>query len=75
MIVIIIFNSWRAAAFSICLLRRAEGTCLRPPGCGAAGRGGRPWQQLAVPLLPTIAALLTNTLLITLWTLTTSRRS
>jgi multiple sugar transport system permease protein len=69
MAVIIIFNIWRGTAFSMLLYSAALNTV---PGSHlevARLAGARPWQQLRDIVLPTIRRhVLTNTLLITLWT-------
>lgn len=67
--VIIIFNIWRGTAFSMLLYSAALSTI---PGSHlevARLSGARPWQQLRDVVLPGIRRhVLTNTLLITLWT-------
>jgi multiple sugar transport system permease protein len=69
MAVIIIFNIWRGTAFSMLLYSAALNTV--PPSHLEVARmaGARQWQQLRDIVLPTIRRhILTNTLLITLWT-------
>ena len=69
MIVIIIFNIWRGTAFSMLLYSAALSTVPSSHLEVARLAGARPWQQLRDVVLPTIRRhVLTNTLLITLWT-------
>ena len=69
MIVIIIFNIWRGTAFSMLLYSAALSTVPSSHLEVARLAGARPWQQLRDIVLPTIRRhVLTNTLLITLWT-------
>ena len=67
---IIVFNTWRGTAFSMLLfsaaLRRRAAVAA---GVGPAGRAPAPSQQLRDVVLPHIRGhVLTNTLLISLWT-------
>ncbi|MEO5982581.1 MAG: sugar ABC transporter permease [Pedococcus sp.] len=69
MAVIIIFNIWRGTAFSMLLYSAAINTVPRSHLEVARMAGARPWQQLRDVVLPTVKRhVLTNTLLITLWT-------
>ena len=69
MAVIIIFNIWRGTAFSLLLYSAALNTVPASHLEVARLAGARPWQQLRDIVLPTIRRhVLTNTLLITLWT-------
>jgi len=69
MAVIIIFNIWRGTAFSMLLYSAALSTVPSSHLEVARLAGARPWQQLRDIVLPTIRRhVLTNTLLITLWT-------
>ena len=69
MAVIIIFNIWRGTAFSLLLYSAALNTVPRSQLEVARLAGARPWQQLRDVVLPTVRRhILTNTLLITLWT-------
>jgi multiple sugar transport system permease protein len=69
MSVIIIFNIWRGAAFSMLLYAAALNTVPTSHLEVARMAGARPWQQLRDVVLPTVRRhVLTNTLLITLWT-------
>ncbi|HEY7049765.1 MAG TPA: sugar ABC transporter permease [Jatrophihabitantaceae bacterium] len=69
MAVIIIFNIWRGTAFSMLLYSAALNTVPASHLEVARLAGARPWQQLRDVVLPTIRRhVLTNTLLITLWT-------
>ena len=69
MAVIIIFNIWRGTAFSMLLYSAALNTVPASHLEVARLAGARPWQQLRDIVLPTIRRhVLTNTLLITLWT-------
>jgi multiple sugar transport system permease protein len=69
MAVIIIFNIWRGTAFSMLLYSAALGTVPRSQLEVARMAGARSWQQLRDVVLPTVRRhILTNTLLITLWT-------
>jgi multiple sugar transport system permease protein len=69
MAVIIIFNIWRGTAFSMLLYSAALNTVPTSHLEVARLAGARPWQQLRDIVLPTIRRhVLTNTLLITLWT-------
>jgi multiple sugar transport system permease protein len=67
--VIVIFNIWRGTAFSMLLYSAALNTV--PPSQLEVARmsGATGWQQLRDVVLPTVRRyILTNTLLITLWT-------
>ncbi len=69
MAVIVIFNIWRGTAFSMLLYAAALNTVPTShlEVARMAGAGG--WQQLRDVVLPTVRRhVLTNTLLITLWT-------
>jgi len=69
MAVIIVFNIWRGTAFSMLLYSAALSTVPASHLEVARMAGARPWQQLRDIVLPTIRRyVLTNTLLITLWT-------
>lgn len=69
MAVIIIFNIWRGTAFSMLLYTAALGTVPRSHLEVARMAGAGSWQQLRDVVLPTVKRhILTNTLLITLWT-------
>ncbi|WP_299445820.1 carbohydrate ABC transporter permease [uncultured Phycicoccus sp.] len=69
MLVIVIFNIWRGAAFSMLLYSAALNTVPRSHLEVARMSGARGWQQLRDVVLPTVKRhVLTNTLLITLWT-------
>jgi multiple sugar transport system permease protein len=69
MAVIIIFNIWRGAAFSMLLYAAALNTVPASHLEVARMAGARQWQQLRDVVLPTVRRhVLTNTLLITLWT-------
>jgi multiple sugar transport system permease protein len=69
MAVIIIFNIWRGTAFSMLLYSAALNTVPTSHLEVARMAGARQWQQLRDIVLPTIRRhILTNTLLITLWT-------
>ncbi|MGO4341814.1 carbohydrate ABC transporter permease [Pedococcus sp. 2YAF34] len=69
MAVIIVFNIWRGTAFSMLLYAAAINTVPRSHLEVARMAGARPWQQLRDVVLPTVKRhVLTNTLLITLWT-------
>jgi multiple sugar transport system permease protein len=69
MAVIIIFNIWRGAAFSMLLYAAALNTVPTSHLEVARMAGARQWQQLRDIVLPTVRRhVLTNTLLITLWT-------
>lgn len=69
MAVIIIFNIWRGTAFSMLLYSAALNTVPASHLEVARLAGARPWQQLRDIVLPTVRRhVLTNTLLITLWT-------
>jgi multiple sugar transport system permease protein len=69
MAVIIVFNIWRGTAFSLLLYSAALNTVPASHLEVARLAGARPWQQLRDVVLPTIRRhILTNTLLITLWT-------
>lgn len=69
MAVIVIFNVWRGAAFSMLLYAAALNTVPTSHLEVARMAGARPWQQLRDVVLPTVRRhVLTNTLLITLWT-------
>jgi len=69
MAVIIVFNIWRGTAFSMLLYSAAINTVPRSHLEVARMAGARPWQQLRDVVLPTVKRhVLTNTLLITLWT-------
>jgi multiple sugar transport system permease protein len=69
MAVIIIFNIWRGTAFSMLLYSAALNTVPTSHLEVARLAGARPWQQLRDIVLPTVRRhVLTNTLLITLWT-------
>jgi multiple sugar transport system permease protein len=69
MAVIVIFNIWRGAAFSMLLYAAALNTVPTSHLEVARMAGARPWQQLRDVVLPTVRRhVLTNTLLITLWT-------
>jgi multiple sugar transport system permease protein len=66
---LVVFNIWRGTAFSMLLSGAALNTV--PPSYLETARlsGASGWQQLRDVVLPTIrATLLTNLLLITLWT-------
>jgi multiple sugar transport system permease protein len=69
MAVIIIFNIWRGTAFSMLLYTAALSTVPRSHLEVARMAGASRWQQLRDVVLPTVKRhILTNTLLITLWT-------
>jgi multiple sugar transport system permease protein len=69
MAVIIIFNIWRGTAFSMLLYTAALATVPRSHLEVARMAGASRWQQLRDVVLPTVKRhVLTNTLLITLWT-------
>jgi multiple sugar transport system permease protein len=69
MAVIIIFNIWRGAAFSMLLYAAALNTVPTSHLEVARMAGASQWQQLRDIVLPTVRRhVLTNTLLITLWT-------
>jgi multiple sugar transport system permease protein len=69
MAVIIIFNVWRGTAFSMLLYSAALNTVPNSHLEVARLAGARPWQQVRDIVLPTVRRhVLTNTLLITLWT-------
>jgi multiple sugar transport system permease protein len=69
MIVIIVFNIWRGTAFSMLLYSAALSTVPESHLEVARLSGARPWQQLRDVVLPGVRRhVLTNTLLITLWT-------
>jgi multiple sugar transport system permease protein len=69
MAVIIVFNIWRGAAFSMLLYAAALNTVPASHLEVARMAGAGPWQQLRDVVLPTVRRhVLTNTLLITLWT-------
>lgn len=69
MAVIIIFNIWRGTAFSMLLYTAALSTVPRSHLEVARMAGATRWQQLRDVVLPTVKRhILTNTLLITLWT-------
>lgn len=69
MAVIIIFNIWRGTAFSMLLYSAALSTVPESHLEVARLSGARPWQQLRDIVLPGVRRhVLTNTLLITLWT-------
>lgn len=72
MAAIIIFNIWVGTAFSMLLFSSALASV--PPSQMESARmvGARPWQQLRDVVLPNIRGhILTNALLITLWTFNT----
>ncbi|GBD09137.1 Inner membrane ABC transporter permease protein YcjO [Candidatus Thermoflexus japonica] len=69
---IIIFNTWRGAAFSMLLFSSALATL--PPSYleAAAVAGARPWQAFRDIILPSIRShIITDLVLITLWTFNT----
>jgi len=69
---IILFNTWRGAAFSILLFSSALATL--PPSYleAAAVAGARPWQAFRDIILPSIRShIVTDLVLITLWTFNT----
>ncbi|WP_322801213.1 sugar ABC transporter permease [Thermoflexus sp.] len=69
---IIIFNTWRGTAFSMLLFSSALATL--PPSYleAAAVAGARPWQAFRDIILPSIRShILTDLVLITLWTFNT----
>jgi multiple sugar transport system permease protein len=69
MAVIIIFNIWRGTAFSMLLYTAALSTVPRSHLEVARMAGAGQWQQLRDVVLPSVKRhILTNTLLITLWT-------
>lgn len=69
MAVIIIFNIWRGTAFSMLLYSAALSTVPSSHLEVARMSGARGWQQLRDIVLPSVKGyILTNTLLITLWT-------
>jgi multiple sugar transport system permease protein len=69
MAVIIIFNIWRGTAFSMLLYSAALSTVPKSHLEVARMSGARGWQQLRDIVLPSVKGyILTNTLLITLWT-------
>ncbi len=69
MAVIIVFNIWRGAAFSMLLYSAALNTVPSSHLEVARMAGAHQWQQLRDIVLPTVRRhVLTNTLLITLWT-------
>lgn len=69
MAVIIIFNIWRGTAFSMLLYSAALSSVPKSHLEVARMSGARGWQQLRDIVLPSVKGhILTNTLLITLWT-------
>ncbi|MGG5258204.1 carbohydrate ABC transporter permease [Phycicoccus avicenniae] len=67
--VIVIFNIWRGTAFSMLLYTAALSSVPRSHLEVARMSGASGWQQLRDVVLPTVRRhVLTNTLLITLWT-------
>jgi multiple sugar transport system permease protein len=69
MAVVIVFNVWRGAAFSMLLYAAALNTVPASHLEVARMAGANQWQQLRDIVLPTVRRhVLTNTLLITLWT-------
>ncbi len=69
---IIVFNTWRGAAFSMLLFSSALATL--PPSYleAAAVAGARPWQAFRDIILPSIRShIITDLVLITLWTFNT----
>lgn len=69
MAVIVVFNIWRGTAFSMLLYSAALSTVPESHLEVARLSGARPWQQLRDVALPGVRHhILTNTLLITLWT-------
>lgn len=69
MAVIVIFNIWRGTAFSMLLYAAALSTVPKSQLEVAKMSGASSWQQLRDVAIPTVRRnILTNTLLITLWT-------
>ncbi|MCO5974437.1 carbohydrate ABC transporter permease [Actinoallomurus soli] len=66
---LIVFNTWRGTAFSMMLFSAALSNVPRSQLESARLAGARGWQQLRDVVLPNIRGhILTNTLLISLWT-------
>lgn len=69
MLVVIVFNVWRGTAFSLLLYVAALSTVPSSQLEVARMAGASTWEQLRDVVLPTVRRyVLTNTLLITLWT-------